>query len=168
MTPVQVMGDHELAKVIAGYLHTCGLTTAGEAYCWGNNRYGATGLGVSEGGTYIPTPVLGGHRFADLVAGGGVCNGWEPALVEVVVGVGVTCGFTADRKVYCVRPNTAHRPLVTDLPVASLAVGETQTCIVTTDGDTYCWGWNGSGELGTGEGSPGWFVRRGVWAPSGG
>jgi alpha-tubulin suppressor-like RCC1 family protein len=202
MTPVQVMGDHEWAKVIAGYLHTCGLTTAGEAYCWGNNRYGATGLGVSEGATYIPTPVLGGHRFADLVAGGGVCNGatcgittdgqilcWgrhygsgiqsdyvsepkpvigEPALVEVVVGVGVTCGFTADRKVYCVRPNTAHRPLVTDLPVASLAVGETQTCIVTTDGDTYCWGWNGSGELGTGEGSPGWFVRRGVWAPSGG
>jgi alpha-tubulin suppressor-like RCC1 family protein len=91
----------------------------------------------------------------------------EPALVEVVVGVGVACGFTADRKVYCVHHTAAHAPLVTDLTVASLAVGETQTCIVTTDGDTYCWGWNGSGELGTGMGSPGWFVRRGVWAPPG-
>jgi hypothetical protein len=199
MTPMQVVGNHEWAKIRIGFPHICGLTTAGEAYCWGNNMYGATGLGVSQGATHIPTPVLGGHRFADLVAGGGTSNGatcgittdgqilcWgrhyqsggyvsepkpvfgEPALVEVMVGVGAACGFTADRKVYCVHHTAAHAPLVTDLPVASLAVGETQTCIVTTDGDTYCWGYNGSGELGTGQGSPGWFVRRGVWAPPGG
>jgi alpha-tubulin suppressor-like RCC1 family protein len=204
-SPLQVMGNHEWAKIQAGWLYACGLTAAGEAYCWGNNRGGATGVGVMEGVTYTPTAVVGGHRFADLVAGGGagggatcgvttdgriLCwgrhhqwdGGWdnysfvsepkpvigEPELVEVTLGPFTMCGFTANRKVYCVGRTPAHTPLEPDLRVASLALGAVHTCLITTDGETFCWGTNDRGQVGSGGGTPGWFVRRGVWAPPGG
>jgi len=35
-TPVQVSGGHDFVSVAAGLLHTCALTAAGVAYCWGD------------------------------------------------------------------------------------------------------------------------------------
>jgi alpha-tubulin suppressor-like RCC1 family protein len=203
-SPAQVNGDHEWVKIDAGYRHTCGLTTAGDAYCWGDNRYGATGVGVFEGSTWTPTEVRGGHHFADLETGGGVCSGktcgvttdgrtlcwgrhyqsfgggilryspepkpitWDAAVVEVTVGTSMVCGFTAGRRVHCLGTPTAFTPPDPNLSVATLAQGRGHACFITTDGDTFCWGTNENGELGSGIGSAGWFERRGVWAPPGG
>jgi alpha-tubulin suppressor-like RCC1 family protein len=207
-TPVLVPGDHQWARIDAGYFHTCGLTTAGEAYCWGDNRYGATGVGVSAldgpgyGVTWTPTQVRGGHQFADVVTGGGVCAGgtcgittdgrvlcwgrhyqtggntryvseprpvnWGAPIVQVTVGSTMVCGITGDGSVHCAGPATAYAPLDPELRVASFTQGEGHACFTTTAGATFCWGSNVSGRLGSGTDSPGWFVSRGVWAPSGG
>src|SRR2546427_13146232 len=54
------------AAVNAGGYHTCGVTTAGAAYCWGANDAGQLGDGTS---TPDPSPV---------VVGGGVdLGGWR-------------------------------------------------------------------------------------------
>ena len=34
----ETVTDLVLASVSAGFLHTCGVTTGGTAYCWGSNR----------------------------------------------------------------------------------------------------------------------------------
>src|SRR6185437_15867155 len=44
--PVAVAGGYEFASLGSGSYHTCGLTTAGKAYCWGWNDYGQLGTGT--------------------------------------------------------------------------------------------------------------------------
>ena len=53
-TPVPVLGGLTFASVSAGRFHTCGVTTNGTAYCWGDNRSNTLGDGTSENS---PIPV---------------------------------------------------------------------------------------------------------------
>src|SRR2546430_2355977 len=57
------------AAVSAGFEHTCGLTTAGVAYCWGQGYAGKLGDG-STSDRSSPVLVAGGVRFVSLSAGG--------------------------------------------------------------------------------------------------
>src|SRR5690606_34775523 len=54
----------------AGYYHTCALTFAGTALCWGGNDAGALGDGTRTAHS-TPMPVSGGHRFQAIDAGAG-------------------------------------------------------------------------------------------------
>jgi alpha-tubulin suppressor-like RCC1 family protein len=69
---VTVVGGLTFATVSAGFLHTCGVTTEGAAYCWGLN-----------GGGH-PVAVVGGLTFGMLSTGGGH-----------------TCGITTEGAAYC-------------------------------------------------------------------
>jgi alpha-tubulin suppressor-like RCC1 family protein len=65
-----------LSAITAGAAHTCGLTAAGVAYCWGNkysDRLGHSGPGSGPG-----DPVSGGMTFASLAAGGDSSSGLTP------------------------------------------------------------------------------------------
>jgi alpha-tubulin suppressor-like RCC1 family protein len=44
-SPVPVDGDQAFAAITAGQNHSCGVTTAGEGYCWGGNSAGQLGTG---------------------------------------------------------------------------------------------------------------------------
>src|SRR2546430_16131363 len=57
------------AAVSAGFEHTCGLTTAGVAYCWGQGYAGKLGDGTTSDRS-SPVLVAGGVRFVSLSAGG--------------------------------------------------------------------------------------------------
>ena len=50
--PVQVAGGLTFAYLKAGELFTCGITSQGTAYCWGDNEYGQLG-----DGTFTPSSV---------------------------------------------------------------------------------------------------------------
>ena len=68
-TPVVVQGGHAFQEVAAGAAHTCGLTAAGAAYCWGGNDAGQ--LGHDNAGTDRDKAevVVGGRTFVTLAAG---------------------------------------------------------------------------------------------------
>jgi hypothetical protein len=68
LTPVAVAGGLTFEQLSAGLLHTCGLTAAGAAYCWGSNDYGqlGDGAGISRS---TPVAVSGALTFKQLSAG---------------------------------------------------------------------------------------------------
>ncbi len=77
--PVAVLGGLTFQSVTAGSAHSCGVTTAGAAYCWGSNgSFGpstARGAGRLGNGTImasvVPVAVSGGLTFQSVSAGGG-------------------------------------------------------------------------------------------------
>ena len=71
------------AAVSAGYLYTCGLTTAGVAYCWGFNSIGQLGDGTTT------------DRASPVLVGGGL------SFAAVSTGSGHNCGLTTVGAVYC-------------------------------------------------------------------
>lgn len=83
--PVKVFGGLAFAEVSPSGGHTCGVTTDGDAYCWGENIYGQLGDGtISSTGAPAPIAVVGGHKFR-----------------FVGTGFGLSCGITTDDEVYC-------------------------------------------------------------------
>jgi len=84
--PEPVFGGLEFVSVSGGADHTCGVTTAGEAYCWGRNLFGQLGNGSagSDQDTNTPSLVVGEHHFAHVGAG-----------------QSFSCGITVGGNVYC-------------------------------------------------------------------
>lgn len=146
-------GGPPFQLVVAGGFnigHTCGLTTTGAAYCWGDNERGQLGTGTSDVAAHpSPAPVSGGLTFAMLSAGLGRH----------------TCGFTSTGAAYCWGENTfgaLGNGSATDSPVpmavsGGLAFSQLKaggfighTCGLTTSGIAYCWGENERGQVGDG------------------
>ena len=148
-TPVAVAGGLTFTSLSAAKagLHTCGVTEAGAAYCWGENESGQLGNGEIAGISPTPVAVSGGLNFVSVSAGGAH-----------------TCGVLASGEAYCWGLNgygqlglgTAGTDSATPLPVSgglvfeSVSAGGEHTCGVATNGAAYCWGNNFDQQLGDG------------------
>jgi hypothetical protein len=66
--PVAMSTTPPLVQLYPGYDAVCGLSAAGQAYCWGAGNHGQLGNG-STADNPAPTPVAGGHTFTRLAAG---------------------------------------------------------------------------------------------------
>jgi alpha-tubulin suppressor-like RCC1 family protein len=64
-TPVPVGGGLTFVSRAAGVGHTCGLTSAGAVYCWGQNILGQPGDG-SFTQKLVPTRVAGTKSLVQL------------------------------------------------------------------------------------------------------
>ena len=144
--PGAVAGGHKFASLSAGGAHACGVTTAGIAYCWGENDAGQLG----DGGTATsdtPVRVPTAARFRSVSAG-----------------FAHTCGLSMDGRAYCwgmrdtygggAAARARPAPVGGALRFAMLAAGSFYTCGVATSGVGYCWGSNQFGQLGDGTTKP--------------
>jgi alpha-tubulin suppressor-like RCC1 family protein len=150
-TPIKIFGGLTFSSISVGGLQgfTCGLTTAGAAYCWGYNDYGQLGTGNFTN-TIVPVPVTGKLTFTALSAGE---SGQACALVAG--GAAYCWGYNGSGQLGngSVAYSSSPLPVSGGLSFASISAGENgQTCGVTLGGAGYCWGYNVDGELGNGTG----------------
>ncbi|MBW3628063.1 MAG: Ig-like domain-containing protein [Gemmatimonadetes bacterium] len=124
-------------------VHTCGVTPAGAAHCWGGNSYGQLGNG-STSGRSVPVPVDGARTFRSLTTGGehtcaltdgGAAYCWGHNL-HGELGAGTTESCTSAR-VPC---STIPVPVSGGLVFLSVSAGDGHTCGLVASGDAYCWG----------------------------
>ncbi|HEX3234382.1 MAG TPA: hypothetical protein VHR41_09295 [Gemmatimonadales bacterium] len=132
------------AQMSAGGHHTCGVTTANKAYCWGSNGNGQLGDGTTSP-RLRPVPVAGGLLF-----------------LRVSAGQVHTCGITTTNRAYCwggngdgqVGDGTQNTNRLKPVAVAGgrsygqVSAGPSHTCAVTTADVAFCWGSNELGKLG--------------------
>ena len=144
--PVRVGDNHVFRAVGAGASHSCGLDMSGAAWCWGANSHGQLGDSTTRDSS-VPVPAGGGRRYTSLAVG------WN-----------FTCGLDSDGHAFCWGDDTAGElgdgandtdrriptPVVGGLSFTSIAAGNAHACGITVQGDAYCWGRNGSGQLGDG------------------
>jgi alpha-tubulin suppressor-like RCC1 family protein len=141
VTATQVL---EFRQVSGGNDHTCGVTTAGKAYCWGRNFSGELGNGSTDNSS-VPVPVAGGLTFRQVSAGGDHTCAITTANVAYCWGAGGILGDgSTTRSLTPVRVKGQLR-------FRQLDAGVSRTCAVSDpDRRAYCWGNNTFGSLGDG------------------
>jgi alpha-tubulin suppressor-like RCC1 family protein len=146
-------------------LHSCAVDSAGDVYCWGRNQYGELGHapGASGSGDGPCAPTATNCNITPQKVGG------LADVTKVEVGQVETCALTAGNSVFCWGFNEAFAlgdP--TDLDAAfststpkevatlvgkkitdlALARNATHACAISQGEGVWCWGLNGTGELG--------------------
>jgi alpha-tubulin suppressor-like RCC1 family protein len=154
-TPVS--GGQTFVAITAGdYWHSCALTAAGKAFCWGANSSGELGDGNAGTNSSLPVAVGGNHSFAQISAGDEF-----------------TCALDTGGAAWCWGSNSSGRlgdgsgqNSAVPVPVAGgqlfvriSSAGEwdgssAHTCAITAAGAAWCWGTNVVGELGDGTQTP--------------
>lgn len=144
-------GTLRFVDLDAARSHTCGVTVAGDIYCWGANSFG-----LGDGETVesdIPIQV------ADPVGG--------PVTFSAVASGGLhSCALSSGQDVYCWGTRSTSgagdipdHPAIPTLVVGghkftSISAGNGHSCAIDLQGDGYCWGHGGNGQLGDGNQTP--------------
>jgi alpha-tubulin suppressor-like RCC1 family protein len=131
-----VNGGVSFQSIGGGDSWSCGLSKAGQAYCWG----------APQGLPAALTP----HLYSAA-----------PVFTSLTVGGFHACGLTADGTPYCWGGNQFGQlgdstqttradptPVAGGVKFRSISAGFFHTCGQTTDGSVMCWGLNSAGELG--------------------
>ncbi len=146
-TPVAVAGGLQLASITAGVYHTCALTVNGAAYCWGQAGNGQLGTGLASLSSSTPLAVAGGHTFASITVG-------ELSTCAVTTaGAGYCWGSGSFGALGIGSTDQADTPQLVSgsQTFASVSAGISfHVCGLDSTGAVYCWGYDNSGELGTG------------------
>ena len=131
-TPQLVQAGLQFASISAGQHHTCAITRAREAYCWGANDAGQVGDFVASGPALIKvqsalpwTQITAGFSHTCAVRSDGVLVCWGSNDRGQLGNGGLLPGAT--------RANVPS-------PVATASAGQSRTCARTTTGVVYCWG----------------------------
>ena len=143
--------------ISAGALHSCAITTAGDAVCWGDNSYFGDDL------DNLPTDVPAGeytaisaggslHSCAITTAGDAKC--WPaysyygqtnvPAGKYTTISAGFehSCAVTTAGEAKCWGLNDERQADAPDGEYTAISAGARQSCAITTAGDAVCWGHN--------------------------
>lgn len=146
--PQQVLGmTSGVAAVSVGTRHACALMKSGKVKCWGANDSGELGNGTSGNQFETPQLVVGIKKATHVSAG----RNFSCATVKSKA----KCwGYNGDGQLGDDTTDDRDRPTQVfglDKNVKKVIAGYRHACAIVGDGRLKCWGYNGDGEVGTGE-----------------
>ena len=138
-------GNQGFQSLTTGGSHTCGVTRANKAYCWGDGFSGQVGNAMQD---FAQEP------FAVKT---------DLAFRSVVAGDRHTCGLTTSGRVYCWGSNkdgqlgnetrddrSVPDSVATEQIFVSVGAGGSHNCGISSRRQLWCWGQNVDGRLGDG------------------
>jgi alpha-tubulin suppressor-like RCC1 family protein/uncharacterized protein YjdB len=138
-------GNRSFQSIAAGGAHTCAVSKANRAFCWGDGMAGQVGNSM---------PDIANEPFAVKT---------DLEFKRVVAGNSHTCGLTTKGHAYCWGNNRdgelgnenkddRDKPdsVATDQIFLSIASGSDHVCAISSQKKLYCWGKNADGRLGDG------------------
>ena len=175
--PTPIVSNRTFSSVANGTWGACGISTAQELFCWGNDQL-------------IPTQVMVGTTFTQVAGGdfGGACAlavsgiaycGEFPNLTTAILpppgktwsmmahgrssfGLPLRCGLVTTGEAYCMGENnlgqvgdgtttnrTSMVPVAGGLRFTQIVGGADTFCGITMAQDAYCWGDGYDGHLGS-------------------
>jgi alpha-tubulin suppressor-like RCC1 family protein len=156
LTPTKLVALSDVIQVAAGgssnSSFTCARESSGKVYCWGSNAFGQLGNGTPNTDPN-PSPILvpaiddaaflsigNEHACAVRARGTILCWGHDDAGQLGVGGDSPDGAIPTPSQVVNLPSPTAIR----------VATGGQSSCALTKSGAAFCWGANGSGQLGIG------------------
>ncbi len=133
--------------VTLGQYHSCAVTSAGAALCWGYNAFGQLGNGTTNSAK-TPVAVSGLASGVLAIAAGGYHS------CALTTGGGVWCwGYNGDGELGNGGTNNSSTPvsvsgLASGVRAIAAGAGGFHTCALTSAGAVLCWGFNATGQLG--------------------
>ncbi|WP_440993745.1 RCC1 domain-containing protein [Cysteiniphilum litorale] len=148
-TPVKMPDSVVFTAIESNWDFSCALGSDNNAYCWGRNDYGQLGDGSTT-------------------------SKYQPTLVKMPTGVNFTavslggsyaCALGDDNNAYCWGYNRSgqlgdgsiankYQPTLVKMPIGvsftAMSLGYAHACALGNDNNAYCWGSNGTGQLGNG------------------
>ncbi len=143
-------------KAIAASSHkTCAIASDNLEYCWGDNTFGMLGDNTGTNRS-VPTAVYTGGALSGKT------------IKMIAPGTQHSCAIASDDKAYCwgfggmgalgdaIGSTTSEAVAVSTSGVLSgktiksIVSGTSSSCVVASDNQVYCWGWNTYGQLGDG------------------
>ena len=148
-TPTAIAAGAPLfASLAAGIEHTCGLTPAHVAYCWGKNAVGQLGIGTTTD-SRSPAMVATSLTFQALASGQEHVCGLPTTESDVSCWGNNSVGQIGDG-------TTTSRTSPAATTFVSLTAGESHACGLAASGRVYCWGKNDRSQLGDGTTTTRW------------
>ncbi|HEX8393689.1 MAG TPA: hypothetical protein VF665_15220 [Longimicrobium sp.] len=141
-------------QVVVGGAHTCALSAAAKAYCWGSDGNGQLGDGS---GTAVLLGVPSAVQMPEGVS-----------FTSISAGANYTCALGTDGRAYCWGSDNTGRlgngttltaaqytPSLVNMPTGvsftSISAGSGHACALGSDSRAYCWGTDNNGRLGNGD-----------------
>ncbi len=148
--PVAVAGGLAWEEIDVGG-STCGSTGA-EVYCWGPNGLGQLGTGNTSARS-SPALVSGGLQLTRISVGPSTACGTENGTAILHCwgnGADGELGTGSFSITSAVPAEVSSSAQFVVIAVGGATGGPGTVCGTTIDDRNYCWGWNGSGQLGNG------------------
>jgi hypothetical protein len=146
--PMRISGDLRFARISAGDDHACGITTAGDAYCWGLNMGDQLGARTTET-CPIPERAQYPNYHPESCSRVPLRVDAQLKFSDIVAGYSTSCAITTEQRLYCwgggsVSPYgeccygaTAPIPVATGERFVSLAAGY-DVCALSAAGQVVC------------------------------
>jgi alpha-tubulin suppressor-like RCC1 family protein len=160
--PTAVIGGHTFSSISAGYMHTCGIDTTGDTWCWGWDLNGQLGAGVTgadrcsllfsnEPCSGTPLKVAGSVRFAEVTGSQKTSCGRALSGAAYCWGDGVGGTDSTDchfgQSAGCTRTPLLQ---VGGATFKRVGMGAAYRCGQKSDGVLWCWGADFFGAFGNG------------------